>query len=152
MSLHWQGRLLNLGGYNHLYYILGPLWYNLGPTSSFAYYNYSMTNPQKGIWSFYNSWHDQSTMGIDPMNNISNNNKNTLCSYIISTRSTQLDKLDNPPIFKLDKSHNVFEQLIVWYNDLWCTCLDGLFIDWIHLSWYYDFRSLKGVLICLCRT
>jgi hypothetical protein len=44
-----------------------------------------MTNPQKGIWSFYNSRHDQSTMGIDPMNNISNNNKNTLCSYIIST-------------------------------------------------------------------
>jgi hypothetical protein len=27
-------------------------------------------------------------MGIDPMNNISNNNKNTLCSYIILTRST----------------------------------------------------------------
>jgi hypothetical protein len=25
-------------------------------------------------------------MGIDPMNNISNNNKNTLCSYIISTQ------------------------------------------------------------------
>jgi hypothetical protein len=24
-------------------------------------------------------------MGIDPMNNISNNNKNTLCSYIILT-------------------------------------------------------------------
>jgi hypothetical protein len=24
-------------------------------------------------------------MEIDPMNNISNNNKNTLCSYIIST-------------------------------------------------------------------
>jgi hypothetical protein len=24
-------------------------------------------------------------MGIDPMNNISNNNKNKLCSYIIST-------------------------------------------------------------------
>jgi hypothetical protein len=24
-------------------------------------------------------------MGIDPMNNISNNNKNALCSYIIST-------------------------------------------------------------------
>jgi hypothetical protein len=24
-------------------------------------------------------------MGIDPMNNISDNNKNTLCSYIIST-------------------------------------------------------------------
>jgi hypothetical protein len=24
-------------------------------------------------------------MGIDPINNISNNNKNTLCSYIIST-------------------------------------------------------------------
>jgi hypothetical protein len=44
-----------------------------------------MTNPQKGIWSFYNSRHDQSTMGIDPMNNISNTNKNTLCSYIIST-------------------------------------------------------------------
>jgi Na+-translocating ferredoxin:NAD+ oxidoreductase RnfE subunit len=44
-----------------------------------------MTNLQKGIWSFYNSRHDQSTMGIDPMNNISNNNKNTLCSYIIST-------------------------------------------------------------------
>jgi hypothetical protein len=42
-----------------------------------------MTNPQKGIWSLYNSRHDQSTMGIDPMNNISNNNKNTLCSYII---------------------------------------------------------------------
>jgi hypothetical protein len=44
-----------------------------------------MTNPQKGIWSFYNSRHDQSTMGIDLMNNISNNNKNTLCSYIILT-------------------------------------------------------------------
>jgi hypothetical protein len=44
-----------------------------------------MTNPQKGIWSFYNSRHDQSTMGIDPMSNISNNNKNTLCSYIILT-------------------------------------------------------------------
>jgi hypothetical protein len=42
-----------------------------------------MTNPQKGIWSLYNSRHDQSTMGIDTMNNISNNNKNTLCSYII---------------------------------------------------------------------
>jgi hypothetical protein len=50
-----------------------------------TYYNYIMTNPQKGIWSFYNSRHDQSTMGIDPMNNISNNNKNILCSYIIST-------------------------------------------------------------------
>jgi hypothetical protein len=74
-----------MGGYNHLYYIPGPLWYILGPTSSFSYYNYIMTNPQKGIWSFYNSRHDQSTMGIDPMNNISNNNKNTLCSYIIST-------------------------------------------------------------------
>jgi hypothetical protein len=85
VSLHWQGRLLKLGGYNHLYYILGPLKYIMGPTSSFAYYNYIMTNPQKGIWSFYNNRHDQSTMGIDPMNNISNNNKNTLCSYIIST-------------------------------------------------------------------
>jgi hypothetical protein len=57
----------------------------MGPTSSLAFYNYIMTNPQKGIWSFYDSRHDQSTMGIDPMNNISNNNKNTLCSYIIST-------------------------------------------------------------------
>jgi hypothetical protein len=57
----------------------------MGPTFLSAYYNYIMTNPQKGIWSFYNSRHDQSTMGIDPMNNISNNNKNTLCSYIIST-------------------------------------------------------------------
>jgi hypothetical protein len=73
VSLHWQGCLLKLGGYNHLYYILGP-------TSSFAYHNYIMTNLQKGIWSFYNSRHDKSTMGIDPMNNISNNNKNTLCS------------------------------------------------------------------------
>jgi hypothetical protein len=44
-----------------------------------------MFDPQKGIWSFYNSRHDQSTMGIDAMNNISNNNKNILCSYIIST-------------------------------------------------------------------
>jgi hypothetical protein len=50
-----------------------------------------MTNPQKGIWSFYNSQHDQSTMGIDPMNNISNNNKNTLCSYIISTTLSTSD-------------------------------------------------------------
>jgi hypothetical protein len=50
-----------------------------------------MTNPQKGIWSLYNSRHDQSTMGIDPMNNISNNNKNTLCSYIISTTITNDD-------------------------------------------------------------
>jgi hypothetical protein len=57
----------------------------MGLTSSFSYYNYIMTNLQKGIWSFYNSQHDQSTMGIDPMNNISNNNKNTLCSYIVST-------------------------------------------------------------------
>jgi hypothetical protein len=57
----------------------------MGPTFHSAYYNYIMTNPQKGIWSFYNSRHDQSTMGIDIMNNISNNNKNTLCSYIIST-------------------------------------------------------------------
>jgi hypothetical protein len=56
-----------------------------GLTSSFDFYNYIMTNPQKGIWSLYNSQHDQSTMGIDPMNNISNNNKNTLCSYIILT-------------------------------------------------------------------
>ena len=46
------GRLLLVGGYNHLYYILGPLWYILGPTSSLAYYNYIMTNLQKGIWSF----------------------------------------------------------------------------------------------------
>jgi hypothetical protein len=30
-------------------------------------------------------------MGIDPMNNISNNNKNTLCSYIISTLGTLND-------------------------------------------------------------
>jgi hypothetical protein len=44
-----------------------------------------MANPQKGIWSLYNIQHDQSTMGIDPMNTISINNKNTLCSYIIST-------------------------------------------------------------------
>jgi hypothetical protein len=64
VSFHWQGRILLLGGYNHLYYILGPI-------SSFSYYNYIMTNPQKGIWSFYNSRHDQSTTGIDPMNNIS---------------------------------------------------------------------------------
>jgi hypothetical protein len=85
VSLHWQGRLLQLGGYNHLYYILGPLKCLLGPTSYSSYYNYHLTNPQKGIWSYYNSRHDQSTMGIDPMNNISNNNKNTLCSYIIST-------------------------------------------------------------------
>jgi hypothetical protein len=28
-------------------------------------------------------------MGIDPMNNISNNNKNTLCSYIISTGTSR---------------------------------------------------------------
>jgi hypothetical protein len=55
----------------------------LGPTSYSAYYNYHLTNPQKG--SYYNSQHDQSTMGIDPMNNISDNNKNTLCNYIIST-------------------------------------------------------------------
>jgi hypothetical protein len=33
----------------------------------------------------YNNQHDQSAMGIDPMINISNNNKNTLCSYIILT-------------------------------------------------------------------
>jgi hypothetical protein len=57
----------------------------MGLTFLSTYYNYIMTNPQKGIWSFYNSRHDQFTMGIDPMNNISNNNKNTLCSYFIST-------------------------------------------------------------------
>jgi hypothetical protein len=39
----------------------------------------------KGDLVLYNSRHDQSAMGIDPMNNISNNNQNTLCSYIIST-------------------------------------------------------------------
>jgi hypothetical protein len=86
VSLHWQGRLLQLGGYNHLYYILGPLKYLMGPTSYSAYYNYHLTYPQKGIWSYYNSRHDQSTMGIDPMNNLSNNNKNTLSNYIISTK------------------------------------------------------------------
>ena len=43
----------------------------LGSTSYSAYYNCLLTNPQKGIWSYYNNWHDQSTMGIDPMNNIS---------------------------------------------------------------------------------
>jgi hypothetical protein len=74
-----------MGGYNHLNYIRGPLKYLLGWTSYSAYYNYHLTNPQKGIWSYYNSQHDQSTLGIDPMNNKSNNNKNTLCSYIIST-------------------------------------------------------------------
>ena len=52
VSFHWQGRLLLLCGYNHLYYIPGPLWYILGPTSLSTYYNYIMTNPQKGIWSF----------------------------------------------------------------------------------------------------
>jgi hypothetical protein len=57
----------------------------LGPTSYSSYYNYHLTNPQKGIWSYYNSQHDQSTMRIDPMNNISDNNKNTLCIYTIST-------------------------------------------------------------------
>jgi hypothetical protein len=92
VSLHWKGRLLQLGGYNHLNYIPGPLKYLLGPTSYSAYYNYHLTNPQKGIWSYYNNRHDQSTMGIDPLNNKSNNNKNTLCSYIISTmRNPVLD-------------------------------------------------------------
>ena len=59
-------------------------------------------------------------------------------------RSTQypIGHLFNPLIFKLDKSHSVFELLIVWYSDLWCTCLDCLFIDWIHLSWCYDLTSL----------
>jgi hypothetical protein len=60
----------------------------MGPTSLSTYYKYIMTNLQKGIWSFYNNQHDQSTMGIDPMNNISKNNKNTLCSYIILTLVT----------------------------------------------------------------
>jgi hypothetical protein len=41
-------------------------------------------------------------MGIDPMNNISNNNKNTLCSYIISTDTRQKDghylpEVEQPP-------------------------------------------------------
>jgi hypothetical protein len=43
----------------------------LEPTSYSAYYNCLLTNPQKGIRSYYNNRHDQSTMGIDPMNNIS---------------------------------------------------------------------------------
>jgi hypothetical protein len=43
----------------------------LGTTSYSAYYSCLLTNPQKGIWSYYNNRHDQSTMGIDPMNNIS---------------------------------------------------------------------------------
>jgi hypothetical protein len=33
-------------------------------------------------------------MGIDPMNNISNNNKNTLCSYIISTLAKEFEMKD----------------------------------------------------------
>ena len=45
VSFHWQGRLLLLDGYNHLYYISGL-------TSLYAYYNYIMTNLQKGSWSF----------------------------------------------------------------------------------------------------
>jgi hypothetical protein len=43
----------------------------VGPTSYSAYYSCLLTNMQKGIWSYYNNRHDQSTMGIDPMNNIS---------------------------------------------------------------------------------
>jgi hypothetical protein len=68
-----------------IFIIFRGLLIYFGADFFFCLYNYIMTNPQKGIWSLYNSQHDQSTMGIDPMNNISNNNKNTLCSYIIST-------------------------------------------------------------------
>jgi hypothetical protein len=66
-----------------------------------------MTNPQKGIWSFYNSRHDQSTKGIDPMNNISNNNKNTLCSYIILTitLSTKSEPAKTNKVYLLEKLH-----------------------------------------------
>jgi hypothetical protein len=45
----------------------------------------SFDQSAKGDLVLYNNQHDQSAMGIDPMNNISNNNKNTLCSYIILT-------------------------------------------------------------------
>jgi hypothetical protein len=54
-------------------------------------------------------------MGIDPMNNISNNNKNTLCSYIILTRPNRksqstvtavgiLQEFNSPTIISLGES------------------------------------------------
>jgi hypothetical protein len=38
-------------------------------------------------------------MGIDPINNISNNNKNTLYSYIISTATSLKNETDFSPFF-----------------------------------------------------
>ena len=59
------------------------------------------------IWSYYNSRQDQSTMGIDPMNNISNNNKNTLCSYIIST------SIDETIPINISRTPNIVENIFV---------------------------------------
>jgi hypothetical protein len=53
----------------------------------------SFDQSAKGDLVLYSNRHDQSAMGIDPMNNISNNNKNTLCSYIILTISTFVMKI-----------------------------------------------------------
>ena len=48
-----------------------PLIYILGPTSYSAYYNYDLTNPQKGIWSFTIPDMINPQKGIDLMNNTS---------------------------------------------------------------------------------
>jgi hypothetical protein len=47
-------------------------------------------------------------MGIDPMNNISNNNKNTLCSYIISTPPASSQRTFNQKRRKF-QAHRNFE-------------------------------------------
>jgi hypothetical protein len=43
----------------------------MGPTSYYAYYNYVLTNPQKGIWSFTIDDMINPQKGIDLMNNTS---------------------------------------------------------------------------------
>jgi hypothetical protein len=58
-------------------------------------------------------------MGIDPMNNISNNNKNTLCSYIISTKIALLNVLhkaiwDN----KKDETCGLIGMMIPYFDHL----------------------------------
>jgi hypothetical protein len=64
VSFHWQGRILILGGYNHF----NILW---GSNSHLSYYNYGLTNPQKGIWSFKMPDMINPQKGIDLMNNTS---------------------------------------------------------------------------------
>jgi hypothetical protein len=55
-------------------------------------------------------------MGIDPMNNISNNNKNTVCSYIISTGARFVVKSDHNSLKYLLEHKDLNERQQKWVS------------------------------------